>query len=76
MRASGEHWNNRAFQKYNINIITDIYNKNTSPVKLDRLGSKINIHKEVKQGDPISPIMFIVFRVTKHYQRTRLGELR
>ena len=42
-----------------INIIKDIYQKSVSRVKLDRLGPIIYIRKGVKQGDPMSPKIFI-----------------
>lgn len=45
-------------EKY-INILKTIYNNSTSRVKLDRAGEIIHIKRGVRQGDPISPKLFI-----------------
>ncbi|PZC84828.1 hypothetical protein B5X24_HaOG203818 [Helicoverpa armigera] len=45
-------------EKY-INILKNIYKSSTSRVKLDRVGNRIRINRGVRQGDPISPKLFI-----------------
>lgn len=52
-----------------INILKNIYSNSTSRVKLDRVGEVINIKRGVRQGDPISPKLFIA--VLQHV----MGEL-
>lgn len=42
-----------------IELIKDIYNKNVSYVKMETKGSEIKICRGVRQGDPLSPRIFI-----------------
>lgn len=45
-------------QKY-IRIIQEIYSNSTAKIKLERLGEEFPIRKGVRQGDPLSPKIFI-----------------
>ncbi|KAI8428464.1 hypothetical protein MSG28_007275 [Choristoneura fumiferana] len=50
--------NNNIHSKY-INIIKNVYTKSVSRIKLERNGEEFPIEKGVKQGDPLSPKLFI-----------------
>lgn len=55
-------WETLTHQNINtkyINILKDIYSKSVSRIKLERTGNCINIYRGVRQGDPISPKLFI-----------------
>ena len=44
-------------EKY-VNIIKETYAEGTAQIRTEKLGGKIKITKEVRQGDTLSPVMF------------------